>query len=485
MTTTHGIVFDPERTEPNQRDAAQSGRIGDNGQSILETTVSGPATLTFWWKVYSENGFDFLRFQLDGAEQPGAPAISGDVDWQQKTIPLPGGNHQLRWIYSKNGSVNGSVNLGGDAGWVDQVLLTPGNPITSPLTAVAVQGQPFSYQITARNSPREFDAYLEPSFNPPPGLKVDYATGLISGTPTGSGDFNLTLWNNSTWGPNSATLALTIQPAPIDQTAAALDATNLTLTTGGGGTWFGQATTTHDSVDAAQSGGILDAQETGLETTVTGPGTLTFWWKVSSEENYDFLRFTLDGGQQAGAREISGEVDWQQQTIAVPAGSHTLSWTYSKDEAPYSSAGGDAGWVDQVVFISGLVTTTNDSGPGSLRQVIASLPADATLNFDPGLSGQTITLVGSGLIIGRNLTIDAVGLADVLTISGGGTRRIFTVNSGASFTLRELTLARGDAGADTSGGAVFGDVNTTLNLDRCTLTGNKAIQGGALSMPAP
>jgi tRNA threonylcarbamoyladenosine modification (KEOPS) complex Pcc1 subunit len=506
MTTTHSVVFDPERTEPNQRDAAQSGVIGNLGRSILDTTVTGPATLTFWWKVSSQSASDYLRFYLDGVEQPGAPAISGDVDWQQKTIPIPGGNHQLRWIYSKNVSGSG----GDDASWVDQVLLTPGNPITSPLTAVATQGRPFSYQITSPNSPREYDAYLEPLFLPPPGLNVAYDTGLISGTPTGSGSFNLTLWNNSTWGTNSVTLALTILPSPMDQTAAALNASHLTWTSGGDGTWFGQATTTHDSVSAAQSGGIVDnllgAQETHLSTMVTGPGMLTFWWKVSSEERFDFLRFTLDGIQQAGAPEISGEVDWRQQTIAVPEGSHTLSWTYSKDEAPRSNVGTDAGWVDEVVFTPGLlayteatkndtllsvqfdldfnviftgwVTTTNDSGPGSLRQVIANLPADATVIFDPSLSGQTITLVSSGLTIGKNLTIDASGLPEGITISGGGALGIFTVNAGTSLTLSRLTLSKGRASG--RGGAIHAEGNSVLSLDRCTLVGHDAAEGGAI-----
>jgi hypothetical protein len=73
---------------------------------------------------------------------------------------------------------------------------------------------------------------------------------------------------------------------------------------------------------------------------------LTFWWKVSSEDGFDFLTFTLDG--QSPVPAISGEVDWQQVTVAIAAGVHTLKWTYQKDASV--SDGQDAGWVDQVVF---------------------------------------------------------------------------------------------------------------------------------------
>ena len=84
-----------------------------------------------------------------------------------------------------------------------------------------------------------------------------------------------------------------------------------------------------------------------MQTTVTnGPGTLTFWWSVSSELGYDYLEFYLDGILQNG--RISGEVSWNQQTFNIAAGSHSLRWRYVKDVGV--SSGQDRGWVDQVSF---------------------------------------------------------------------------------------------------------------------------------------
>ena len=42
-----------------------------------------------------------------------------------------------------------------------------------------------------------------------------------------------------------------------------------------------------------------------MQTTINGPGTIIFWWKVSSEINNDLLRFTIGGSEQA---RISGVV---------------------------------------------------------------------------------------------------------------------------------------------------------------------------------
>jgi hypothetical protein len=126
----------------------------------------------------------------------------------------------------------------------------------------------------------------------------------------------------------------------------ALDATALSWTSGGSQAWRGQVLTTHDGVDAGRSGIPGGGQSSWVQTTVTGPGIVSFWWKVSSESGHDYLRFAIDGVEQAGS--ISGEVNWQQKELSVAAGTHTLSWTYAKDFS--GASGDDAGWLDQVVY---------------------------------------------------------------------------------------------------------------------------------------
>ena len=134
-------------------------------------------------------------------------------------------------------------------------------------------------------------------------------------------------------------------PGPsADPLAEALD-TALSFTTGGDADWFAQTTTTRYDGDAAQSGDISRNQESWMQTTVSGTGTVKFYWKVSSEEDFDFLEFYIDGSLQ---EKTSGlEVDWERQTYTIStSGSHTLEWRYMKDGS--SDYGSDCGWVDKV-----------------------------------------------------------------------------------------------------------------------------------------
>jgi M6 family metalloprotease-like protein len=129
--------------------------------------------------------------------------------------------------------------------------------------------------------------------------------------------------------------------------ADAVDAPSLIWTTGGNGIWAGEVDRTHDGIDAARSGLITHNQQSWLQTAVIGPGSLSFWWKVSSEASYDFLSLYVDGALQAG--RISGEIDWQQKTFTIAPGSHVLQWRYTKDVSV--NTGQDCAWIDQVSFL--------------------------------------------------------------------------------------------------------------------------------------
>ena len=125
--------------------------------------------------------------------------------------------------------------------------------------------------------------------------------------------------------------------------AEALKNSKFEWTTGGDLPWFTQAGMTRDGVAAAQSGAIGNNQTSTLETTVSGPGTLSFWWAVSSELNYDWLRFYIGGTLRDS---ISGSATWAKKTYAIEPGTHTLKWSYEKDL--YVAGYFDCAWLDEV-----------------------------------------------------------------------------------------------------------------------------------------
>jgi vibriolysin len=136
---------------------------------------------------------------------------------------------------------------------------------------------------------------------------------------------------------------LEITTAAADPIAEAVDDASLTFTLSGNGNWFSETTTTYYGGDAAQSADISNSQSTTMETTISGKTSVKFYWRVSSEANYDYLKFYIDGVQQA---QIAGTVSWTQKSYTVSSGTHTLKWSYVKD---YSvSSGSDCGWVDKL-----------------------------------------------------------------------------------------------------------------------------------------
>ena len=128
------------------------------------------------------------------------------------------------------------------------------------------------------------------------------------------------------------------------------------------------------------------------------------------------------------------------------------------------------------------VTTTADSGAGSLRDAIARAQSGDVIQFSSALSNQTIALTSGELTIsnGKNLTIDATGVSG-LTLSGNQQSRIFNVESTfvsqTQFTVKNLTLA----GAATSGqgGAVYATDQAQLQFDNVIFRDNVADRGGA------
>jgi hypothetical protein len=139
------------------------------------------------------------------------------------------------------------------------------------------------------------------------------------------------------------------------------------------------------------------------------------------------------------------------------------------------------------------VTNTQDSGAGSLRDTIATAIDGDTIQFDPALNGQTITLTSAELVINKNLTINGPGASNLTvqrsTAAGIPVFRIFNVSRTSSFddtstaTLTGLTIANGTAPADgvspESGGGIY-FAGRELTIANCVISGNSATHGGGV-----
>ena len=115
-----------------------------------------------------------------------------------------------------------------------------------------------------------------------------------------------------------------------------------------------------------------------------------------------------------------------------------------------------------------LVTNTNDSDPGSLRQALADAIDGDTISFDPALNGQTINLTSAELAVDKNITINGPG-PNSLAVSGGNFRA-FHVMPQHSVTIEGLTVRDGRGG-------IYND-HAALTVSNCVVRRNWGGYGG-------
>ena len=111
--------------------------------------------------------------------------------------------------------------------------------------------------------------------------------------------------------------------------------------------WTITSLTSYDGIFAAKSGAISNSSSTSLviKPIYSKDDSLSFYYKVSSEINYDYLAFRLNGVE---IFRKSGEIPWTKKTFPVKAGQNIMEWIYEKDAS--QNSGADCAWIDLIDF---------------------------------------------------------------------------------------------------------------------------------------
>ena len=146
-TSGNAAWFPETATNNDGLSAAQSGVIDVGQSSTLQTTITngtGAASVSFEWQTVDDDGDFYLNFYIDGQQQD---QKSGTVSWTPSGPYFLGpGTHTLQWVASADNT--GFDSPTNDAGWVDQVRLTP-VPLVQATASPTVGESPLAVHFTA------------------------------------------------------------------------------------------------------------------------------------------------------------------------------------------------------------------------------------------------------------------------------------------------------------------------------------------------
>ncbi len=455
--------------------AAKFGTITDNQTSyfeIADVEVNDTASLSFWYKVSSESGYDFFNFYVNGTEVKDA---SGNVDWTEYTYDFSAGTYTLKWEYKKDYSVSS----GSDTAWVDYIVFEEDGSTPPPTyPEIEVSGTidfgtieintstSESYTISntgdadliLSGSPKveingadasQFSVTAQPSS---PVASNGNTTFTIEFAPTTEGTKNASVSianNDSDENPFTFNISGVAEdnstPPPADGLNEDFETGNFSAnpwTLGGDTNPTVQSSTKHGGTYAAKFGTITHNQTSYFEISnidITESSKLNFWYKVSSESSYDFFKFYVNGTK---VDQYSGNVNWTKYSYDLSNGTYTFKWEYYKDGSV--SSNDDTAWIDDIEIISlaNAEPEINVLGSADFGTVYVNSTGNKTYTIE-NIGDGDLQLTGSPLvsISGADASLFTVTTQPSSTIASNGS---------TSFTIQFAPTTEGTKNATVS-----------------------------------
>ena len=296
--------------------------------------MQGPCGVTFDWKKAVGYSGRYMRLELDGVYNSWCDSTT----WETKTVTFAeSGSHTILWdAYVNNASYETTI---------DNCFMVRNVTVAEIVPNVVTFDPNYSGapDATTRNVMTGDPIGELPSATRSGHALVGWFTAAEGGTQITSA----TVVN-----ANMTVYAHWMEVVSFDSTGG--DA-NSNWTVEADGSW--------------KSGTITHSQSTWAQVTVTGPCDVSFKWKTSSENNYDWLTLYVDGVQND---QISGTMSaWAEKTLVIAtAGSHVL-------KLAAAGASGDDVLIDRIS-----VTHTNAK--------IEAQKAGARVATMPGISANRL-----------------------------------------------------------------------------------------------
>lgn len=301
-------------------DALVFKRTGTTDRAWIETTIEGPAIVTFFWRIRNILGSGGLSFAIDGQTNS---LWSSTSNWSEHRVDISeSGSHTLRWTFWDS-----EYELSEDSIWLDAFTISRAPIITgqphpvalrvgesAPLSVATLESIPVTYQWTINGQPivNETSSTLE----------------ISNATLSDSGLYSVEVSN-----ANGTSRSESVRVTVYENLGDSLEQSEWDWAVNGVKSWHPQTQDSFDGEDALEFLSLLPEHEyppepsatATLSTTVEGPGEISFYWKHQPSFHSQYqLHFEVNGSTAALAPRIN---TWTKLNHAIPtSGTHTLEW---------------------------------------------------------------------------------------------------------------------------------------------------------------
>lgn len=369
-------------------DSVICNTLTKNQKATLRGIVTGPGTLKFYWKEGQPSYSGYLTFKIDGQYSRSAT----NEDWFQESVTIADGIHILEWTYLME-------DAGSDYAAIDQIEFTPSalslaEALDAPTITWETYGNPngwsavlmenafgmdaarsgaiahgyntfldatvkgpalltFNWKVSSQPRGADYFAhddlefYLDDKFVAEINGEVNWQTKKYL-LPKGSHKLSWDYYkDNAISAGQDCGWVDRVRVDALPSLSTALDNASTIFTCYGSADWLGQPLVSRSGGSSARSGAIVKGQRSILQTTITGPARVGWYWKNSG--NYqNRLEFWIDGKYQN--IQLNGNIDWTYQSYYINPGKHTVQWHYNK--ASSFTDNEDCGWIDQLTVTS-------------------------------------------------------------------------------------------------------------------------------------
>jgi len=446
--------------------------------------ITGTSGSAFSYQTAASNsptGFGAVGAQSGLGEDPVTGLPSG-LSMNPSTglisgTPLASGTYSV---------VIGASNASGTGGATLAITVLPPPPvITSLLSVTGSHGCALSYQIAASNSPTSYGASGLPG-----GLSVNPGTGLISGTPTVTGSFGVTISGSNADGAGTATLTINVLPSPPVITSptgiAAISgsAFSYQITASNSPTSFA-ASNLPSNLSVSASTGLISGTPTtvgGFSPTIsasnadgTASATLAInilasgpkTWTGATSGTWDTVTANWTGAATKFVNNDSVIFDDTalKTTVAIAPSITASNVIFSSTSQSYSLSG--------TLACNGSLV---QNSPGAVNLGVA-------LSGTGGVTVNSGTLILSGTNTYKGPTIVNGGVLQVGNASCLPSASVLTLNSGGALDINNnspwLTLINLNGGSIVNSGTAGQFLYTTINATSGTIASG---MGGTITL---